>query len=84
VLLCKDIVTSSGSFRSKSLLGDAAAGQGHQQNQYACHLQRASLIPATRRGVHGICQIAQASIPGAIANLQAPGERGNFVPVNYN
>lgn len=68
----KNIVTSSGPFRSKSLLG-AVAGQGPQQDQHAGHLQRAAVLPATRRRVHGIRQAAQARVPGGVVGREAPG-----------
>lgn len=57
------------------MLNDAPAGQRHQQDQHAGHLQRAPFFPATRRGIYGICRIAQASIPAGVAGLKASGAR---------
>lgn len=70
--LSKNIVTSSGPFRSKSLLS-AIAGQGPQQNQHAGHFQRATFFLATRCGIHGICQIAEAGVARRVANLETSG-----------
>lgn len=71
-LFFKNIVTSSGPFRSKSLLG-FVAGQGSQQDHHAGHLQRAAFFLATRCGIYGICQIAEAGIARGVANLETPG-----------
>jgi len=76
ILLFKNIITSSGSFGSKSLLDDAPIRQGHQQDQHAGHLQRAPLFSATRSGIYGICYIAQTGIPAGVADLKASGTRG--------